>query len=162
MPLLHVFDLDGTLFDTYEATKYTYEQAGLPEYKKEYYGKTAKAWGCPPEIHEKKKILFSKYSGELNQAWAMPYYKTFLPSAAFILTGASQETVDTCRRAFPRIELRNPYGYGLDLKEKRRVLKVLSYHLGYDVFYYDDIPEIGLEIVSGLHGVRLITEGDLP
>lgn len=160
MKTLHVFDMDGTLFDTFKATKLAYEEAGLTEYRQEYFGKTFTEWECPAHIHFLKQSYFHKFRHHIKEAWAMPFYKTFSPQS-FILTGASAETVEACRLVNPKVELRNPYGYQLNHIQKRRVLKSLSDFMGYEVFYYDDLPDVGSRIVNGLDKVKLITEGDL-
>ena len=88
MQSLHVFDMDGTLFDTREATKLAYEAAGLPEYKPEYWGKSAAEWGCPRDIHKRKHAHYLSFANVIQPAWAYPFYEVAGGYSAVILTGA--------------------------------------------------------------------------
>lgn len=160
MTTIHVFDMDGTIFDTFAATKRAYEEAGLTEYTRSYYGIPAKEWKCPTEIHASKACLFHKYRELIREAWAAPLYRALLPTGAFILTGASTNTVRTCQKVFPDLELRIPFGTGLNILEKQKVLRLFTEKYDYRVFYYDDIPSVGREIVKGLKNATLITESD--
>jgi len=160
MTTIHIFDMDGTIFDTFTATKRAYEEAGLTEYTPDRHGLPAKEWKCPAEIHEAKVCFFPKYRYLIREAWAAPLYRALLPTGVFILTGASTNTVRTCQKVCPDLELRTPFGTGLNVLEKQKVLRLFAEKYDYRVFYYDDIPSVGREIVKGLKNATLITESD--
>lgn len=151
--MIYAFDLDGTIFDTYAATKEAYEAAGLPEYKEEYWGKTAAEWGCPLYIHKIKKRIYPKYMRRVTGAWANDTYQTF-QDTAIVLTGATGGTVRTLRE-LSGLPLRTPYGTGLSWGDKRAILKVLA--RSDNVFYFEDLVEVGKAIVAGTD-ITLITQ----
>lgn len=159
MQSLHVFDMDGTLFDTREATKLAYEAAGLPEYKPEYWGKSAAEWGCPRDIHKRKHAHYLSFANVIQPAWAYPFYEVAGAYSAVILTGASEDTVDVLRGKFDT-PLPTPFGCGLSADDKRNVLARLT-RVGWKIYYYDDQVETAIRIVDGLDRVDLVTEGDL-
>lgn len=163
MSTLHVFDMDGTLYDTREANRIAYETAGLPEYKDEYFNQTAAAWGCPPEIHEAKTRIFHQYSHLINPAWAMPMFEVAdRCKRAIVLTGASSGSFRTVEKIHGR-PFDTPFGITLNEEAKRRALRNLV-RCGWNVVYYDDNVEMGDRItrftpVGGT--IRLITPEDI-
>ena len=165
MSTLHVFDLDGTLYNTFAANKAAYEAAGLPEYKQEYYWQTAAAWDCPPAIHERKGMLMPSYSNLISSAWAMPFFEVAeRAGVAVVLTGASSNSVRFMEkihgRAFP-----TPFGITHDEEGKRRVLTNLS-GVGWNIVYYDDNVEMGTRLTMQTPlrdggDIKLVTPGDM-
>lgn len=158
--IIHIFDLDGTIFDTHDATKFAYEAAGLPLYESSYFGLTAEEWGCPEHIHKKKQEVFPTYKHYIRETWAANMYKAMLPSgSAFILTGASKSTVDVCQSTVPW-ELRTPFGVGLTSAEKRKIICLFSTLFKYKVFYYDDNYEFGIKLALDNADIKFLTKGD--
>lgn len=156
MQTLHVFDLDGTLFDTYAVTKRAYEEAGLPEYKPEFWGKTAEEWRCPHYVHTQKRVLFNKLVEMVDPGWALPFYEVAGPQNTVILTSASEDTVDALRDCF-ETPLPTPFGCRLTEMQKRSTLIKLL-RVGWRIYYYDDQVTAALSIVKDLDSVVLITE----
>jgi hypothetical protein len=152
--------MDGTLFDTFAATKKAYELSGVTEYKKEFWGLNYKEWGCPEEIHREKRRWYTANLTLIEPAWALPYYDVAERTGhAVILTGASEDTVKLLREHFSRV-LPCPFGYSLSWADKQRVIKNLV-QCGYTIRYYDDQVDIGSGIVCGFDfHVELMTQKD--
>ncbi len=131
---MYLFDLDGTIFDTFLATKYAYEAAGLPEYKEEYWGKPAHEWGCPLAVHRKKKRTYRSFLHLVKPGWAYPYYAVHAGSA-IILTGASAGTVQALREV-SGLPLRTLFGTSLTAERKAAILNRLAKR--HAVMYFDD------------------------
>lgn len=132
---VYFFDLDGTILDTFKATKFAYEAAGLLEYKQEYWGKPAHEWGCPLYVHRKKKRTYKSFLHLVQEGWAYEEYVKH-QDTAIILTGASMGTVNALREK-TGLPLRTLFGTCLSNESKARILKRVADH-GHSVFYYDD------------------------
>lgn len=140
---MRVFDLDGTLFNTYPAVKEAYQMAGLKEYTPEMFGKSARELGIPLEIRRAKAEFYKKTVCGVKKDWAFKYYT---PHTDIVLTGASEEAVSLLRRQF-KVALCTPFGYGLSLDEKVKVLLKLA--MIDRVTYYDDNKAIGRFNIPG-------------
>lgn len=148
MSRIHVFDLDGTLFDTFNANKAAYEFAGLAEYKEQYYWQTAAAWECPPEIHERKTQVFQRYAYLITPSWAMPFFEIAEGChRAVVLTGASAGSVRVMEKIHGK-PFPTPFGITHNEESKQKVLSNLI-RTGWKVTYYDDNVEMGERLVSG-------------
>lgn len=134
---MRVFDLDGTLFDTFAATKAAYEKAGLPEYTVQHFRTPNSVWHCSPEIRQRKRELYKDFLFAVKPGWAFEFYR---PNEDIILTGASKESVDLLRAKF-NVPLSCPFGYGLTKASKATILENLA-AVGPQLIYYDDDPEI--------------------
>ncbi len=90
-----VFDLDGTVTNSFEAHKQAYSLAGFNGYTTAHFKMTAQDWGCSKELSEAKAARMSETSTLITVG---PAYSIFqeLPKKE-ILTGASPATVDACR-----------------------------------------------------------------
>ena len=134
---MRVFDLDGTLFDTFAATKAAYEKAGMPEFTLEHFRSPNSTWQCSEEIRTKKRELYKDFLFAVKPAWAFEFYR---PSEDIVLTGASQDSVQLLRNKF-NLPLCCPFGYGLTRASKATILRNLA-SIGPELIYYDDDPEI--------------------
>lgn len=164
MSTIYVFDMDGTLYDTRAANEKAYLEAGLPEYKPEYYCRTAADWGCPPEIHERKQQLLPQYSWMIKPTWAYPFFEIAEKCGrAIVLTGASAGSVRLIENIHGR-PLPTPFGITLSEADKRRILLNLT-RAGWEVVYYDDNMEMGRRICLGtnmvVQGISLVTPEDI-
>ena len=159
MNTLHVFDMDGTLYDKLEANRQAYTAAGLTDYKDEYFCQTAKAWGCPPKIHSLKTQLFPSFSYLISRAWALPFFEIAEKNnKAIVLTGSSPSSVETVTQIHGR-PLPTPFGITLSETQKRSIL-INLHTLGWKVIYYDDNVPMGVRITEG-YPIQLVTPGHL-
>lgn len=152
---MRAFDLDGTLFDTFAATKAAYEEAGVENYTAMHFRRPAREWQHSPEIAERKRQLYPKFMKLVKEGWAMEYFD---PNTCIVLTGASEGTVNTLRAHF-NLVINCPFGYGLSPAAKARALSLLC-RIQEDNTYYDDdvsmadrllhIPNLKLDLRSQL------------
>lgn len=142
---LHVFDLDGTLVDTHALTVEAYRFAGI-DFKPEYWGRSAKDWGCPAEAHKKKQEYFAellKYR-RLPDAWATPLWSKVAPDFRTILTGASKPTYGSIRQ-----NRRDLFEGCFAWAEQSLIQKVEHLYkeaAWFDVVYYEDQPTLARTI----------------
>jgi hypothetical protein len=154
---IHVFDVDGTLVDTREATLAAYEAASPGLFKPEYWGKPSQEWGCPADVHERKVAAFARLSAMIKPAWAMPMFRhaQYVGHHCIFLTGASEDTMDIHRTRFRKLAAHDCH-CSLSTADKRRYLEdLVRADPTCAIHYYDDADwSVTDAIVSGL-GVQV-------
>lgn len=82
------YDLDGTLVDSREAVVQAYRRAGL-EPPPDFWGRTAKEWNCPAEVHRRKNALYPDTLARFGRR--LPLADLYDLTGGVVLTGASYE-----------------------------------------------------------------------
>lgn len=142
-----IFDMDGTLVDSMRAVKEAYRQAGA-DWKPEYWGLTAREWGCPPEVHEMKKRLYPTALRRLGRRLHAANLLEVVQGE--ILTGASLEAVHAVLEV---LDLDAPIlaaGAAQDTKQGHTPSKIdILRDAASDqrVFYVDDDRDFGLRVL---------------
>ncbi len=138
--VMHLFDVDGTLFDTFEKNRLSFLEADLPfEYTKWHYQHNAKSWPVPTgcdlaSVRARKVQCEHKY---MKYVTPLPFFETYKSvKNQFCLTGASSNAVALLESKFD-VKLPCPYGYGLSSYEKFDVLEHVILTTD-EVHYYDD------------------------
>jgi hypothetical protein len=126
-----IFDMDGTIVDSYLAVRAAYKKAGLalPE---DAWGKTAAEWDCPQAVHEMKKRLYPtilrSHGRRLHAADLLEIVH------GHVLTGASIEAVDAVRK-FLGFKF-DVVGHSCNQDRKINILRQLSRE--HKIIYVDD------------------------
>lgn len=90
-----IFDMDGTIVDSRRAVRDAYKRAGM-ELPDDAWGKTAKEWGCPPDVHKMKTSLYPTLLLRLGRRL---HSADLLETVhGEVLTGASMESVAAVRK----------------------------------------------------------------
>lgn len=142
-----IFDMDGTLIDNHRAVREAYKRAGkeLPD---DAWGKTAKEWGCPHDVHKMKVALYPMLLLRLGRRLhAADLLETVDGS---VLTGASLESVVAVRKFlkydFPLV------GSGCSQKQKIKLLKDRVTG-GDTIIYVDDDFDFGRRALKEVQGL---------
>lgn len=155
---MHYFDLDGTLVETYEATRLAYLEAGAAKFGEDEWGRSASDWGCPKEVHLKKHQIFPEILKRLGvrAGWAYAHWESVPSKERIILSGATLPTVQAIHSVFPELGLNSSTVFlGCSLQEKVRVLSTPN---EFSVFYYEDQISVATKIRSLCPNVKVITQ----
>jgi phosphoglycolate phosphatase-like HAD superfamily hydrolase len=134
--VLYMFDLDGTLFDTREAVRLAYLEAGaeLPE-DGSWWGRPAREWLRDPDgsIHRRKNAIYLANLDRVRTLPAFQLYEQLAPRVG-IATGASRAAATGLLEYWgvPRDNLFPE----LSLEGKAELL--IGVTLIQDVIYFDD------------------------
>jgi hypothetical protein len=161
---MFMFDMDGTLVDSKDATIAAYKEAGF-EFKPEYWGKSATDLNIPPDQHKRKQEVWNRHwreikvtpLGQLAQR-LRESMDDFQRNFCFhIITGASEVTVKYTRRALEKkfhwnIPLRGASAY-----DKQEFLWYWScYYRERMVYYFDDNLEFLKEAAKNIPSTNLV------
>lgn len=157
---LHVFDLDGTLLDTFEAQRQSYLKAGLTEYDPANFYKSAADWGCPKDVHERKGSIFPQMLELVTPGWALPAFLDAMTDRPLpvILTGTSPGSIKVLTPLFRSLTGVDLFSYlymarhSVNFADKRLALRVIASTS--EVVYYDDHPEAAT-LVNGIPNLSL-------
>lgn len=155
---IHVFDMDGTLVDTFKQTQEAYHRAGVA-FGPEHWGKSAEDWGCPKEAHKEKQRIYPDVLREMPPTLGFAASKWIsTPSHSRVLmTGASHPTLRLTMRVFTDLGLHDAsmIVYGASLKDKIAHLQVLA--ASSDVVYYEDQEYVADQIRKACPTILVIT-----
>ena len=154
--VLRVFDIDGTLFDTFEKNKRSYEAAGLPfEYTKWHFANNKALWPVKPDssVFKRKSEIQHKF---MHLVHIGPAFDDFLKldGHKVTLTGSQKIAVEELEKMFD-IDL-HCIGYDKTKTQKLEILK--AYQAFYDVVYYEDDADIAEWLSSEGINVVLVKE----
>lgn len=97
-----VFDLDGTLVNTYEAVRRAYLEVGV-EMPTDAWGQPWQEW-CSPVQHAAKCLVYPEFVR--RYATRLPLYDFARDTRAPVLTGASLEAVRAVQQCFGPLNIR--------------------------------------------------------
>lgn len=161
---IHVFDVDGTLVDSREATKAAYDLAAPGLFKDEFWGLPAHAWGCPVDVHDRKVAEFSRLGHMVQPAWAMPMlqHADEVRHSIIMLTGASEGTMAIHRKRF-KVLAGYDYHCGLTNVAKHEFLESLVHaNPGVSIHYYDDAEPENLSGIVGDLDIQVHVPLEMP
>ena len=146
-----IFDMDGTIVDSQKAVRIAYKKAGLvvPE---DAWGKTAREWDCPPDIHEMKCRL---YPAVLLSTGRRMHAADFLETVhGSVITGAGLPAVEAVRKFlrhdFPLV------GHSCTHEMKMDVLRSEAAIGGITVFYVDDDLDFGKRALYEIDNLQFL------
>ena len=155
MRRIFVFDMDGTLIDSYRATQAAYRQAAkelgvtLPV---NFWGQPAAQWHCSSALHTRKTKLYSTMVCTVPVGWA---WKILLAAESqgapfHIWTGASIATV-TALCCVPMYARLGVVKCSMTVCDKRvELLRLLHLNSGFEIHYFDDSLSDTVKICHGL------------
>lgn len=153
MKTKHVFDMDGTLVDSFLATRLAYRHAGV-EFTEENWGRSASDWGCPADVHKRKRESYKFFAEHLREGPAASTWNSVPPEDRYILTGASLETFLVTRLAMPFINKCVRMVIGQNLEGKIEFLRDLSET--FNVVYYEDSADVARKIQEAVPNVKVV------
>ena len=151
-PILRIFDIDGTIYDTFDKNKAAYEAAGLPfEYTQFHFANNRKKWNVevPESVFELKSAIQHKYMHLVSKA---PAHDLFFTTKDYkvTLTGSQKSAVKDLEDHFD-VDL-NCVGYNMTKEQKLEIIR--AYEKSYNVVYYEDSPSIAYWM--GMNGVHCV------
>lgn len=161
--MIHVFDLDGTLLDTFEHHRAAYAVVGVP-FDQAVFTSGLRVV-CSPEVKAAKNRAFGRavrhVAPDVGWAWDAFVEAQRQGERVAIVTAASSATV-AALAGVHGVLLRVPLVCQADGVAKRRIVAGLVAR-GDVVVYYDDSPTVGPAVVRGLAGARWVgPSGSVP
>lgn len=156
-PVIRLFDIDGTIYDTFEKNKAAYEAAGLPfEYTRWHFANNKKLW--PETVEPKVFTIKNKIQHEfMHLVTKAPFHDEFFSTSDHkgTLTGSQIHAVWALEEHF-KVSLKC-LGYDKTKFDKLDVIRIFQKH--YDVIYYEDDANIANFMCK--HGVNVKICGDI-
>lgn len=152
-PILRVFDIDGTIYDTFEKNKAAYEAAGLPfEYTKYHFGNNRKFWDkeVPESVFKTKSEIQKNFMHLVRKAPAHELFFSTPFNQRVTLTGSQLSAVQELERSFGV----NLSCIGWNKTKEQKLEEIRKLEVNYSVTYYEDNPDIASWM--GMNGVRTV------
>lgn len=136
--MIYVFDLDGTLLDTYAAVREAYRLAGADP-PSDFWGKPWHAWLDDPAVHKRKNEIYRHVAKTLVRPLPFYHFIERLESWHFyIMTAGSPDAVEMLTGHFDALGYASGYFTEVSLADRIEALKALDNAHGTGLYVDDD------------------------